>query len=201
MILIGLTGIMGSGKSTVAALLRRRGFEVVDLDAAAKDSLSRKEALEDIENAFGPGYVRAGRVDVERLRQAAFTSGLLRVLEAIIHPRVREEVRRKIALLEEKGVLVVFIEHPLLFEVGFYRRLDKIVLVTAPMETIRERLRERGMEPGDIERRLSFQIPLEAKKKKADCIIDNSGTEDRLEAQIDALIDKITKQEVIIRCI
>jgi dephospho-CoA kinase len=201
MILIGLTGIMGSGKSTVAALLRRRGFEVVDLDAAAKDSLSRKETLEDIENAFGPGYVRAGRVDVERLRQAAFMSGLLRVLEAIIHPRVREEVRRKIALLEEKGVPVVFIDHPLLFEVGFYRRLDKIVLVTAPMETIRERLRERGMEPGDIERRLSFQIPLEAKKKKADCIIDNSGTEDRLEAQIDALIDKITKQEVIIRCI
>jgi dephospho-CoA kinase len=201
MILIGLTGIMGSGKSTVAALLRRRGFEVVDLDAVAKDSLSRKETLEDIKDAFGPQYVASGHVDVEGLRKVAFGGGRLRVLEAILHPRVTEEVRRIIAGLEEKGAPIVFIEHPLLFEVGFYRHLDVIVLVAAPMDVIRERLVKRGMDPDDIERRLSFQMPLEAKKKMAHYVIDNSGTEDMLEAQIDALLEKITKQEVIIRCI
>ncbi len=201
MTLIGLTGIMGSGKSTVAALLRRRGFEVIDLDAVAKDSLSRKETLEDIKEAFGPQYVASGHADVEGLRKVAFSEGHLRVLEAILHPRIREEVRRMIAGLKEKGAPIVFIEHPLLFEVGFYRRLDAIVLVAAPMDVIRERLVKRGMDPEDIERRLSFQVSLEKKKKMAHYIIDNSGTEDMLEAQIDALLEKITKQEVIIRCI
>ena len=201
MILIGLTGIMGSGKSTVAALLRRRGFEVIDLDAVAKDSLSRKETLEDIGDAFGPQYVASGHVDVEGLRKVAFSGDRLRALEAILHPRIREEVRRIIGALEEKGTPIVFIEHPLLFEVGFYRRLDAIVLVAAPMDVIRERLVKRGMDPEDIERRLSFQMPLEKKKQMANYVIDNSGTEDMLEAQIDALLDKITKQEVIIRCI
>jgi len=140
-------------------------------------------------------------VDVEGLRKVAFSGDRLRALEAILHPRIREEVRRIIGTLEEKGTPVVFIEHPLLFEVGFYRRLDAIVLVAAPMDVIRERLVKRGMDPEDIERRLSFQMPLEKKKQMANYVIDNSGTEDMLEAQIDALLDKITKQEVIIRCI
>ncbi len=201
MMLIGLTGIMGSGKSTVAALLRKRGFEVVDLDAVAKDSLSRKETLEDIKDAFGPQYVASGKADVEGLRKVVFSGERLRVLEAIVHPRIREEVRRTIDGLEEKGERLVFIEHPLLFEVGFYRRLDVIVLVAAPMDVIRERLVKRGMDPEDIERRLSFQMPLEKKREMAHYVIDNSGTEDKLEAQLDALLEKITKQEVIIRCI
>ncbi len=144
MMLIGLTGIMGSGKSAVAALLRKRGFEVIDLDAVAKDSLSRKETLEDIKDAFGPQYVASGKADVEGLRKVVFSSERLRVLEAILHPRIREEVRRVIDGLEEKGERLVFIEHPLLFEVGFYRRLDVIVLVAAPMDVIRERLGKGG---------------------------------------------------------
>jgi dephospho-CoA kinase len=91
---------------------------------------------------------------------------------------------------------MVFIDHPLLFETGFYRRLDKIVVVTAAMETIRERLKKRGMEPDDIERRLSFQLSLEVKEKMADYLIDNNGTENRLEEQVDGLLEKITKGEV-----
>ena len=72
------------------------------------------------------------RVDVERLRQTVFTNDLnLRRLEAIIHPRVHEEVERRLVALEEKDVLAAIIEHPLLFEVGFHRPVDKIVVVTA----------------------------------------------------------------------
>ncbi len=100
-------------------------------------------------------------------------------------------------MLEKKGTPVVFIDHPLLFETGFYRRLDKIVVVTAHMDTIRERLRKRGMDPDDIERRLSFQISLEAKEKMTDYIIDNNGTEDRLVEQVDELLEEITKGEVL----
>jgi dephospho-CoA kinase len=197
MIIIGLTGILGSGKSTVTALLRKRGLEVIDLDALAKDSLTWKETQDDIKKAFGPEYVIDGAVNVEKLRGVAFTKENLRVLEAITHPRIMQETKRRLDILEKKGTPVVFIDHPLLFETGFYRRLDKIVVVTAAMDAIRERLRKRGMHPDDIERRLSFQISLEAKGKMADYIIDNNGTEDQLVEQIDELLEKITKWEVL----
>jgi dephospho-CoA kinase len=194
MIVIGVTGILGSGKSTVAALLRHRGFPVIDLDALARDSLNWKETQKDIKDAFGEEYVLENRVNVEKLREAAFTKGdNLRLLESIVHPRVRQEVRKRLTALEEEGASAVFIDHPLLFETGFYRRLDKTVVVLARMDTIRERLKKRGMNPEDIERRLSFQIPLEAKAKMADYVIDNNGTEDRLEAEVETLLEKITR--------
>ena len=197
MMVIGVTGILGSGKSTVTALLKDRGFPVIDLDALARDSLNWKETQSDIREAFGEEYVRDGRVDVEKLREAAFKKGeSLRILESIVHPRIRQEVRKRLAALEEGGAPMVFIDHPLLFETGFHRRFDRIVLVTAAMDTIRERLKERGMTAEDVERRLSFQIPLEAKARKADYIIDNNGTEDRLEAEVDGLLEKITRWEV-----
>ena len=196
MIVIGLTGILGSGKSTVAGLLRKRGLEVIDLDALAKDSLNWKETQDDIKKAFGPEYVIGATVDVEGLREIAFTKENLRMIEAIIHPRLIQEIRRRLDALEKKGTPTVFIDHPLLFETGFYRRLDKIVVVTAAMETIRERLKKRGMSGDDIERRLSFQLPLEVKEKMTDYLIDNNGTEDRLEGEVDGLLEKITKGEV-----
>ena len=108
MIIIGLTGILGSGKSTVAALLRERGLNVIDFDALAKDSLNWKETQDDIREAFGDEYVVENKVDVERLRQTVFMKDpSVRKLEAIVHPRVRREVERRLFALEEKGVKAV----------------------------------------------------------------------------------------------
>ncbi|MGD0657783.1 MAG: dephospho-CoA kinase [Syntrophorhabdales bacterium] len=196
MIIVGLTGILGSGKSTVAAALRKRGLDVIDFDGLAKESLNWKETQEDIREAFGDEYVVMGRVDVERLRQTVFTNDLnVRKLEAIIHPRVHEEVERRLVALEEKDVLAAIIEHPLLFEVGFHRPVDKIVVVTAKDDIIRARLEKRGMRGDDVERRLSFQIPLKEKEEKADYVINNNGAEDQLGEQIDSLVQEITKWE------
>ena len=196
MIIVGLTGILGSGKSTVAAALRKRGLDVIDFDGLAKESLNWKETQEDIREAFGDEYVVMGRVDVERLRQTVFTKDLnVRKLEAIIHPRVHEEVERRLIALEEKGVKAVIMEHPLLFEVGFHRPVDKIVVVTAKDDIIRARLEKRGMRGDDVERRLSFQIPLKEKEEKADYVINNNGAEDQLGEQIDSLVQEITKWE------
>jgi len=196
MIIVGLTGILGSGKSTVAAALRKQGLAVIDFDALAKESLTWKETQDDIRKAFGDEYVVDGRVDVERLRQTVFMKDPdVRKLEAIIHPRVHEEVERRLIALEEKGAKAVIIEHPLLFEVGFHRPVDKIVVVSASDGLIRERLEKRGMKADDVERRLSFQIPLKEKEEKADYVINNNGAEDRLEKQIDSLVQEITKWE------
>jgi dephospho-CoA kinase len=196
MIIVGLTGIIGSGKSTVAALLRKYGLFVIDFDALAKESLAWKETQEEIRKAFGTEYIINDRVDVGRLRTVFDRDDNLRMLEKIIHPRVSQEVESRLITLEKEGVKTVIIDHPLLFEAGFHRTVDKIVVVTARAEVIKERLKKRGMEREDMERRISCQIPLEEKEKKADYIIDNNGVENQLQGQVDSLVQKIMKWEV-----
>jgi dephospho-CoA kinase len=202
MIIVGLTGIIGSGKSTVAALLRKSGLPVIDFDALAKMALTRNETRNDIREAFGDEYVVDDQVDIVRLGQTVFMKdGNLRKLEEIIHPRVSQEVERRLVALEKEGVKAAIIDHPLLFEVGFHRPVDKIVVVVAQGEIIRERLKKRGMKSEDVERRISFQIPLEEKEKRADYIIDNNGTENQLQGQVDSLAQKIMTWEVTKTCI
>jgi dephospho-CoA kinase len=202
MILIGLTGILGSGKSTVSALLQARGLDVIDLDALARDSLNRKDTQQDIRGAFGDEYVTDGKVNVESLRQMVFADRKAKErLESIIHPRVEERVQSILGELGKRGVKTVFIDHPLLLEVGFKTKIDKTVVVTAHMDTIRKRLKKRGMEVGDIRKRLAFQIPLREKRRVADFIIDNNGPEEWLGKQIDSLLEKITKWEESTPCI
>ncbi len=202
MILIGLTGILGSGKSTVSALLRARGLNVIDLDALARDSLNWKDTQQDIRDAFGEEYVTEGKVNVERLRQRAFSDHEAKEkLESIIHPRIEARVQSILGKLRRKGAKSVVVDHPLLLEVGFRTKIDKIVVVTAHMDTIRKRLKKRGMAADDIKRRLTFQIPLRQKRRVADYVIDNNGAEERLRGQIDSLLEKITKWEEGTPCI
>jgi dephospho-CoA kinase len=196
MMLVGLTGILGSGKSTVANLLRKSGLYVIDLDQLAKDSLNWKETRQDIKDTFGEQYVIGNKIDVDKLKMAAFADfDAKSKLESIIHPRVEEEVKRILEDLEKKGYKTVVIDHPLLFEVGFETPIEKKVVVNTNMEIVRERVKNRGMTADDMERRLSFQIPLEIKVKLADFVIDNNGTPDRLENQVVSLLEKITKWE------
>ena len=196
MITLGLTGVLGSGKSTAARLLKERGFDVIDLDSLAKDSLNWKETQDDIRATFGDEYVVDGIVDVVKLREIAFDrDDVLRKLEAIIHPRVRIEVKRRVEALQERGVRAVVFDHPLLFETGFDKKVDKVVVVTADMKTIKKRLKKRGMQAGDVERRLSFQIPLSQKAASADYVINNNGTEEELQKGVSLFLEKLTSWE------
>ena len=196
MIALGLTGVLGSGKSTVARLLKERGLDVIDLDGLAKESLNWKETQDDIRAAFGDEYVAGGIVDVAKLRGAVFNEGnALRKLEAIIHPRVGAEVKKRIEALRERGARAVVFDHPLLFEKGFDKKVDKVVVVTADMETIKRRLEKRGMQADDVERRLSFQIPLAQKVASADYVINNNGTEEELEREVSLFLERLTSWE------
>lgn len=196
MIVIGLTGVIGSGKSTAARLLRKRGLHVIDIDALGKESLSWKETQNDIRQVFGEGVIIEGMIDAQRLSSIVFQrKDALRVLESIVHPRVKAEMLKRIEEQRKQGAHVVVLDHPLLFETDAVQLVDKIVVVAAEQEKTLERLKQRGIGPEEARRRLSFQIPLSEKEARADYVVDNNGTEEQLEQKIDSLLEMIRKWE------
>lgn len=201
MITIGITGIIGSGKTTACAALKARGMPVIDLDALAKRMLTLAEVHEEIQREFGNGLVVDGEIVVERLRDIVFADkGKLRRLERITHPRVRAELWRQVDELGRAGERAVVVDGPLLFETGLYRELDRTVVVSADMDVVRERLKVRGMAPDDIEKRILNQIPLKKKEEAADYVLFNNGTREDLERNIEALLERINEWEVRTRC-
>jgi len=197
MIIIGITGIIGSGKTTVSNILRRKGITVVYLDALAKKASMLKEVQEEIASRLGKEYIEDGKPAVEKIRELVFLDkAQLRLLESIIHPRVRENLWREVNKNRTDGKKLIVIDGPLLFETDLHKSIDKIVVVSAEMRKIKERLRIRGLTDSDIDRRMSNQIPLKEKEKKADIIIFNNGTKEDLERETEGLLRKIKEWEV-----
>jgi len=203
MIRIGITGIIGSGKSTVSHMLNEEGLTVIDLDQLAKEVSHTPEVKEEIRKTFGDGFItEENALDVEKMRDTVFQDEkLLGKLEEIIHPRALAEMERLVALEREKGAAAVIIDIPLLIEKGLGRVVDKVVVVSADMDIIRGRLVKRGMIKEDIERRISHQIPLEEKEKAADYVVCNNGTEEDLRKEVGILLEKIKTWEVKDTCI
>jgi dephospho-CoA kinase len=201
MILVGITGIIGSGKTTVSSTLAQEGIPVIDLDKLGKEVTDQDDVVRDIGKAFGADYVVGGRADIAKLREIAFIDvETRRKLESIIHPRAGAELWKRIGALKNKGTPIVIIDAPLLYETGLFKELDKVVVVSAEMDKIRERLRLRGMEEGDANRRLPHQIPLSEKEKMADYVLYNNGTEEDLKKELKALLLKIKEWEVRSSC-
>jgi dephospho-CoA kinase len=201
MITIGITGIIGSGKTTASTALKNKGIPVVDLDFLARNALTLTEVHEDIQRELGNGFVAEGEIVVERLRDLVFADKeRLRKLEAIIHPRVLAQLWQTVKELEDTGEKAVIVDGPLLFETDLHKKLDKTVVVTADMGVIRERLKIRGMAPDDIEKRISHQIPLWEKEKVADYVLFNNGTREDLDREIENLLERINEWEVRTRC-
>ena len=198
MIAIGITGIIGSGKSTVSAMLGQAGFTVIDLDSLASEVSGSPAAREGIRKTFGEGYIKEdGTIDKDRMKDLVFEDkARLGQLEAIMHPLIRAEMERRAIEAWEAGARAVIIDGPLIFEKGMYKELDKVVVVSADMAKIKERLIRRGMTGGDAERRMENQMPLAEKEKMADYVIYNNGTEDDLREKIKILLEKIKTWEV-----
>jgi dephospho-CoA kinase len=173
MIVLGLTGGIGMGKSTATATLRRLRVPVFDADAAVHRLQARGgRAVGPIAAAF-PGAVRGGRVDREALRRAVLgRPEALRALERIVWPLVRDEERRFLARARRRGEVLVVLDVPLLFENGGQARVDRVMVVSAPFPVQRARvLRRPGMTPERFAAIHARQMPDAQKRRRADHVI------------------------------
>ena len=189
MLLVGLTGGIGSGKSTVARMLASRGAVVLDSDGLARDAVEPGTAGYDAVVArFGPAVVAPdGSLDRAALASVVFADGTARAdLEAIVHPEVRRSIADAVAAHADTGHVVV-VDSPLLFERGANEGFPVVVVVTASDATRIVRLVARGMRESDVRARIAAQMPLQDKAALADVVLDNDGDESALEDQVDRL--------------
>ncbi|MEZ5783528.1 MAG: dephospho-CoA kinase [Rhizobiaceae bacterium] len=193
MIVLGLTGSIGMGKSTTAQMFRELGVPVHDSDEAVH-RLYAGEAAPLVEAAF-PGTVRDGRVNRDELaRQVLGNPEALKVLQGIVHPLVRADATAFLKSHREAGTPVIVLDIPLLFETGGEGRVDKIVVVTAPATVQRERVLARpGMTEEKFQAIRDKQLPDDQKRQRADFVIDTgSGMEPARQAVaelIESLVD------------
>lgn len=191
----GLTGGIGSGKSTTAALFRERGVPVVDADELAREAVAPgSPGLAEVVSAFGPQIQAAdGSLDRKQLGALVFADGEARKrLNAITHPIVRRLSQERFAALDREGVTLAGYDVPLLFEVGLDAVLRPIVVVVAREATQLERIVARdGISEAAARERLASQLPLAEKQKRADYVLYNNGTPEALGAQVDAVLEKL----------
>jgi dephospho-CoA kinase len=191
MLIVGLTGSIGMGKSTVAARFRALGIAVCDADDEVH-KLYEGAAVAPIEAAF-PGTTAGGKVDRQKLAKALLDrpDGFKR-LEAIVHPLVLEAERQCLRAEAARGAAMAVLEIPLLLETGGEARVDVVIVCSAPTEKQRERVMRRpGMTPEKLEQLLSRQMPDAEKRARAHFVVDTGGTFADEDSQVDRIIESL----------
>jgi dephospho-CoA kinase len=189
MLVVGLTGNIGSGKSTVARALEARGVPLIDADLLAREAVAPDSpALAGIVTRFGAQVLAAGgALDRAALRRIVFANAAERAaLDAIVHPAVKARRDALLAEQRERGARVVVCDIPLLFETGLDHDVDVIILVDAPREQRLARIeRDRGLTRDEALAMIDAQQPAEEKRARSDYVIDNDGTIEELQSRID----------------
>jgi dephospho-CoA kinase len=197
---IGLTGGIASGKSSVAAVLERLGGAVVDADRLAREVVEPgEEALSLIAESFGTKVLNSdGTLNRAALGEIVFADqAARRALEKITHPAIRKRAGERLAQLEESGTEIAFYMAPLIFEAGLAGNFDEIWVVYLDRENQLKRLMARdGLSREAALARIASQLPMEEKKKLGQVVIDNSGSREDLEAEVRRLWrEKILKEK------
>jgi dephospho-CoA kinase len=189
MVVIGLTGGFGSGKSTVAGMLRELGARVIDADKVAHQLYQPgTPAFDEIVRAFGREIVREnGQLDRKKLGRRVFGDPrALKRLNAILHPRISHQVKETLEGWSREGVKVAVVEAALLLEAGWGPMVDQVWVTLAPQEKVKERVRaSQGLSEAEVESRLASQMPVEEKAKRADVVIDTGGTLDQVREEVE----------------
>ena len=193
--LVGLTGGIASGKSTVAKILHQLGAAIVDADLLSREVVAPgHDGWNEIVATFGREVLQADQnLDRQKLRTLIFNNPEARKqLEAIIHPRVRALAEQRIREHGEAGYAVVVYEVPLLFEGDLQHWLRPVILVACNVDTQRQRLQQRdGLDAAAAQKHIDAQMSLEDKRKLADYVIENDGSLADLESQVRAVLAKI----------
>jgi dephospho-CoA kinase len=194
---LGITGGIASGKSAVAGMLRELGFRVIDADALGHEVMEPGTlAFGEIVAEFGAGVVGVdGRIDRRTLGTLVFADAEeLKRLNAIVHPRVEEEMMRLFGEWEKSGVTdAAFVEAALLVEAGYQKNLDGLVVAWCRPEQQIERLLARGLSEVEARRRIAAQMPAEEKLKYATEKIDCSGSLEETRRQVEELAAKLRR--------
>ena len=193
---VGLTGNIGSGKSTVAQMLVEKGAALIDSDALAREATQDPDVLRSIADALGSDLVQNGELDRPRTAERVFGDKEAReTLNGIIHPWVRRKSEERAEALEQQASPpeVVLLDIPLLYENGLERGLDAVVVVDAPLEVRVKRVRERsGLSEQEVRARDEAQMPLDEKVERADYVVDNRGDKGALGPQLERLWSHLT---------
>ena len=197
--IVGLTGGIGTGKSTVSRKLRERGYPVIDLDVISREVIEYPEVIDELVRNFGNEILEnqnntSGKKSISRnkLRQTVFKEEKkVSVLNSIMHPPIVEEMRRQIEKLR-KSYKTVFVEVQLLFEAKLEKEFDIIVLVYADKKTQLERVLKRdGRSEGEVQQIINAQMDMTEKRKLSNYIIENNGNSEMLDLEIEKFIKKL----------
>ena len=196
---IGLTGGIGTGKSTVSRKLREKGYPVIDLDIISREVITYSEVIDELVENFGSEILEeqnavSGKKCISRnkLRQTVFKDEKkVAVLNSIMHPPIIEEMRRQIKELEQ-SYETVFVEVQLLFEAKLEKEFDMTVLVYADRKTQIERVLKRdGRSEGEVQEIINAQMSMDEKRKLSNYIIENNVNSEMLDLEIEKFIKKL----------
>jgi dephospho-CoA kinase len=199
LIVLGLTGGIASGKSTVSQMLKEKGFPIIDADMISREILKIGEvAFNRVIESFGIQILNPeGEIDRKRLREIVFNDNeKLKTLNEITHPEILKRINEKIKIYDTKGYRLCVVDAALLIETGFYKNVDFVLLVYCDRETQLNRLMNRdGLTYEQAIRMINSQMDFEEKKKYADYIIDNSKDLENTKKQLDYIINSILSME------
>lgn len=199
MITIGLTGNLGTGKSTVAGMFAKYGAKIIDADAVVHEMLSSNAKVKkDVIRSFGKEILTDGVIDRRVLGQIVFKDAKkLKQLTSVVHPAALKEVQAQIQMFRKKPkVRMVVIDAPLLIEAGWHTWVDYLIVVKSSRRLQEMRLhKERRMSKSEIRRRLKFQLPIRQKINMADIVIDNrfslTKTQEQTRVIVQRLLDRM----------
>jgi dephospho-CoA kinase len=194
-LLVGLTGNYGMGKSTVLALFEKRGAVVIDSDETVKSLLQERDVLERIKGLLGDEvFLENDGLNTKKVADVVFhNDALRRALEDILHPLVFERIDLFLGKIVDENK-VVLAEVPLLFERGYESRFDKTITVSAEEKAALDRLEKRGISREEALLRLKTQLPIEDKGRRADFVIDNNKSLEETKSQVEAIYQELLRE-------
>ncbi len=184
---VALTGGLGTGKSMVLKIFKQKGATTLDSDEIVRNALDKNKYIQQrIINLFGSSVAKGSKgLNKPALAKIIFSSTMKRkILEKLLHPIVKKVIEGEYSKSKKK---IVVCDVPLLFETGWDKNFDSVIVVEANQALRMKRLRKRGMSVSDIRSRIKSQIPLSQKIKKADFVIHNNGTVRQTKKQVDTI--------------